>query len=1287
MRVRRVSLLHVFLLPACAALLPGCYAGIAAIVAVVAGQSSSGGSDSFWEVTELQVASKAPLDGVASPCQDHPSPPDGASCSDLSRALLEIAGEAGLDEYVSGTEVRLVFRVERRGAPGGTSSTPLVLDVAAEGSSSITIELGRYKEGSHELSWDSTPYGRGSPQNVLLSLGPGSNKEDQTLARAVVVDNRPPAPPARLCKLKGMECDAGIQDVVELLCSIDAPSDLLAGSWDPTCYIDASGKLRSLPLQFSVHSPELCAPTASLEFVAAWDTRIDAPDISGEALGLVLIKDLSGAHRPRASLLTCPSSCFRVNNSRPRIANLSVSSEPKGAGKHERELVGRVVFRYDVVDTGTEAVRLHIAAEFPELSGSVVKLSTDDGSLSEALGDPSEGTDGLATSSVGATHHFVWNSDHDIDALLREGRLSTPFVPEVTFKLSVTNEGSCRSSDTVIRTLVLNNRLVHSVAGVLGGQTPPGELTVARDQVLFETLSAADASADASQLFLLDSGSNCAWRMDFRDDATELRRIAGDGTRRFDREPGDFEGDAAILVPLDTPVDIAVIRREERNAFLILENTGVLWEVDSGVAGVLFDGRGLLHRPAALAVETVGGEEIIYIADTGNCRVIRFVESTGVAEVILGALKTLRPGDDPLVQGGEPFPATNGCNFLEDPTMPVHEPARDVLDESFGLTVHTSPSRRTLLVSDTLGNRLLRLDLGPAGDPNAAPSAEAVVLVSQESEPLFCGPSALRFRGAELFIASRQLNFGGNASKGAVFLARIRETPAGIELQPGGLERIAGGLRGLDGVSREPSCAGSLNEASTYVPSHECLPALDAPLAKPTDLLLDANRSLYICDSRNQRLRKLGEGGGTCLQPNPQAIQALTNDDRRLVTFVGGSVEGRGAPDARVTDPCRIPSAAAEKTVPATACKLSEPIGAALVDDRLLLACDRGNHRVLAMDLKTGLVATVAGRTQAEEERAAGLFFGGDGGLAVEALLSSPNSVAVSPAAGFCEAVDRQIFIADALNHRIRRVDANGMITTVAGSGSSRNDTDLEPGPLVATAVDIPQPRGVLVDSAGRVLIADNVHRILRLDDDGMLHWIAGLPAGDPRRDTPCPPGDGGAECLALAAILMQPSQLALDADERFLFVADQGNRRVRRIEYDRTRGTCGTVRSIAGTGNRNIDGRFPTKDALALGFDISSPHGIALSGDGRTLFFTEVFAPCRIYRVDLEDRLENSRLTLIAGQEVQGSAGDGEENEQAQLFNPNAIQLDSSGQVLYVVDGRNHRVRRFWVGEDPGRP
>jgi hypothetical protein len=772
MRVR----VKLFILPCCAALLPGCYAGIAGIAAIVAGQSSSGGSKPTWEVTELQVSTKLPLEDAASACPEHPVP-DGAPCSDLSRVLLDVAAEAGLGPYVSGAGVHLDFRLERSGVREG-SSVPLILRISAEGASSKRLEVGKFTEGVHELSWDSTPYGRSSPENVLLSLGPGSLAEDQTLSRTVLVDNRAPTPTARLCRLKGMECEAGVQDIVELLFSIDAPSVLPTEPWDPkpTCFIDQGGSLRSLPLDASKQAPDLCDPAAPFGFVALWDTTMDAPDRSAEALGLVLVEDRSGAYRPRASILGCPTSCFRVNNSRPRIANLGVSSEPKGAGKHANELVGRVVFRYDVVDTGAEPVRLRLDAEIPDLSGAVVTLSTDDGSLSEALGQPSEGTQGLASSPVGATHRFVWNSDPDIDALLRSGRLAAPFVPEITFRLRVTNEGSCRTSDPVVPTLVLNNRLVHSVAGVLAGQTPPGELTVPRDQVLFETLAAADASADASQLFLLDSGSNCAWRMDFRDDATEVRRVAGDGTRRFEEEPGEFEGDAAILVPLDTPVDIAVIRREERNAFLILENSGVLWEIDFGVAHVLFDGRGVLHRPAALTVEDVGGEHIIYIADTGNCRVIRLVESTGVAEVILGAMRTLRPGDDPLVQGGEPFPATNGCNFLEDPTMPNHEPARDVLDESFGLTVHTSPSRRTLLVSDTLGNRLLRLDLGPAGDAGAAPSAEPAVLLSQESEPLFCGPSALRFRGAELFIASRQLNFGGNASKGGLPRAHPRNS-------------------------------------------------------------------------------------------------------------------------------------------------------------------------------------------------------------------------------------------------------------------------------------------------------------------------------------------------------------------------------------------------------------------------------------------------------------------------------------------------------------------------------
>jgi len=106
----------------------------------------------------------------------------------------------------------------------------------------------------------------------------------------------------------------------------------------------------------------------------------------------------------------------------------------------------------------------------------------------------------------------------------------------------------------------------------------------------------------------------------------------------------------------------------------------------------------------------------VILCDHASNRVPEAFQSFGFAEDALQTHIAWDPGALAVAQFGQrSSPAsTNGCNFLEDPILPNHEPARDVLDEPFGLTVHTSPSRRMLLVSDTLGNRLLRIDLGPA---------------------------------------------------------------------------------------------------------------------------------------------------------------------------------------------------------------------------------------------------------------------------------------------------------------------------------------------------------------------------------------------------------------------------------------------------------------------------------------------------------------------------------------------------------------------------------------------
>jgi DNA-binding beta-propeller fold protein YncE len=189
---------------------------------------------------------------------------------------------------------------------------------------------------------------------------------------------------------------------------------------------------------------------------------------------------------------------------------------------------------------------------------------------------------------------------------------------------------------------------------------------------------------------------------------------------------------------------------------------------------------------------------------------------------------------------------------------------------------------------------------------------------------------------------------------------------------------------------------------------------------------------------------------------------------------------------------------------------------------------DALNNRIRRVDVD-GTITTVAGTGEPG--------FAGDGGPATGAALSLPSGVAVD-AAG-------RVFIADALNNRIRRVDVDGTITTVAGTGEAGFAGD--GGPAASAAFFT--PRDVAVDAAGRVFIADtDSHRVRRIDVDGTITTVAGTGA-------PGFSGDGGP---ATSAALFSPRAIAIDPSGRVVF-ADSNNDLVRRVDDD------GLITSVAG--------------------------------------------------------------------------------------------------------------------------
>jgi len=255
--------------------------------------------------------------------------------------------------------------------------------------------------------------------------------------------------------------------------------------------------------------------------------------------------------------------------------------------------------------------------------------------------------------------------------------------------------------------------------------------------------------------------------------------------------------------------------------------------------------------------------------------------------------------------------------------------------------------------------------------------------------------------------------------------------------------------------------------------------------------------------------------------------------------------------------------------------------------------------------------------------------FSGDGGLADQARLSFPSDVAFAP--------DGSLYIADVNNHRIRRVAPGGLISTVAGTGISSFSGDGGP----ADQANLRLPSGVALGPDGSLYIADHGNqRIRRVAPNGLITTVA---------------GDGGP---AGQARLFLPNDVAF-APDGSLYIADTGNHRIRRITPD------GIITTVAGTGTLGYTGDGGPADQAQL----SSPHGVALGPDG-SLYISDAFNHS-IRRVT-----PGGLISTMAGTGLASFSGDGGPADQAQLHRPRGVALGPDGS-LYIADALNHRIRR----------
>lgn len=316
-------------------------------------------------------------------------------------------------------------------------------------------------------------------------------------------------------------------------------------------------------------------------------------------------------------------------------------------------------------------------------------------------------------------------------------------------------------------------------------------------------------------------------------------------------------------------------------------------------------------------------------------------------------------------------------------------------------------------------------------------------------------------------------------------------------------------------------------------------PATQSPMDPPFGLAFSPEGSLYIADVNYSRIRRV----------NRQGIISTS------AGIASSGFSGDGGP--------------------ANLARLNSPRDVAVGADGSLYIADTNNHRIRRVT-PDGIISTFAGTGVAG--------FSGDGGLATLAQLNFPHGLAMGP--------DGSLYVADKQNHRIRRIEPGGTITTVAGNGVAGYDGHGVP----ATQTRLKGPEAIAVRPDGALYIADTENHFVRLVTSSGIIWpVAGTGPGGPLSD-----GEG---VPASATAVSYPNALAVDATGGYFVTS------VHRVRYIDPIGRIYTAAGKTDGGNSS-DGN-PANETL-----LNGPSGLAVGPDGN-LYISDTYSyrVCKVVR------------------------------------------------------------------------
>ncbi len=307
--------------------------------------------------------------------------------------------------------------------------------------------------------------------------------------------------------------------------------------------------------------------------------------------------------------------------------------------------------------------------------------------------------------------------------------------------------------------------------------------------------------------------------------------------------------------------------------------------------------------------------------------------------------------------------------------------------------------------------------------------------------------------------------------------------------------------------------------------SNDGNPATKAMVYYPFSASTDSIGNIYIADWDNSRIRKINTAG--------------------IISTIAGNGSFNYFGDGG----------------PASSSGLNGPTGVSSDAAGNIYFTDIGNGRIREVSV-SGLIHTVAGNGS--------YGFSGDGGQATAASFRNPTGIAFDGSGN--------MYVADVFNNRIRKIDANGIITTIAGNGITGYSGDSGP----ATLAELYYPTGVAVDDSGSIYIADeDNNRIREVSKTGIISTRAGNGIGAFY-------GDGG---LATLASLNFPGGVAVDKQHN-VYIADASNNRIRMVNSQ------GVISTIAGNGN----GTYSGDGGPAIIASLFNPTGLWLDALGNIL-------------------------------------------------------------------------------------